>query len=283
MRRGTGNATLRQVLARRSSKLATLHVARSSPNRELVASYGDGFIYHAPSKTDIVQMLETEDSLLTPQTAATKLKPERTHHRNRLHLSFEEKTGKCIRFAQRYLNQPKFSFLADALGKFLGVNLKEGEVLDLDKEQIRHILATEDLALSNAVYDYADTVTQHYFGKHIYFRGIVEFSNVCAKDCGYCGIRKHMPAGTVNRYTMSKEEIIDSAMFAYDNEYGSLMLQSGELPNDKRLAFLVDLVGEIKKVTIARDEEKRAQLLQNKDAQEIKAVTDLPGKLNASC
>lgn len=24
------------------------------------------------------------------------------------------------------------------------------------------------------------------------FKGIVEFSNVCSKDCYYCGIRKHV-------------------------------------------------------------------------------------------
>lgn len=30
-----------------------------------------------------------------------------------------------------------------------------------------------------------------YFGTKVYARGIVEFSNVCTKDCFYCGIRKH--------------------------------------------------------------------------------------------
>src|SRR5690606_8938762 len=104
----------------------------------------------------------------------------------------------------------------------------------------------------------------NFFGKKIYFRGIIEFSNVCAKDCGYCGIRKHMPAEHVRRYTMTKEEILAGANFAYENGYGSLMLQSGELPNEKRLAFLADVVREIKRVTIARDEEKQQR---NKHAQ----------------
>ena len=31
-----------------------------------------------------------------------------------------------------------------------------------------------------------------FFGEEVYYRGIVEFSNVCVNDCGYCGIRKHM-------------------------------------------------------------------------------------------
>lgn len=33
-----------------------------------------------------------------------------------------------------------------------------------------------------------------HFGTRVYARAIVEFSNVCTKDCLYCGIRKHMKA-----------------------------------------------------------------------------------------
>jgi hypothetical protein len=40
-----------------------------------------------------------------------------------------------------------------------------------------------------------------FFGDKIYYRGIVEFSNVCANDCGYCGIRKHQPG--IHRWARS--------------------------------------------------------------------------------
>jgi len=38
-------------------------------------------------------------------------------------------------------------------------------------------------------------------------RGIVEFSNVCQNDCGYCGIRKHQR--DVVRYTMPENEVVE--------------------------------------------------------------------------
>lgn len=46
--------------------------------------------------------------------------------------------------------------------------------------------------LEKALFSHADAVTTKYFGDEIYYRGIVEFSNVCQNDCNYCGIRKHM-------------------------------------------------------------------------------------------
>jgi biotin synthase len=55
---------------------------------------------------------------------------------------------------------------------------------------------------------------------------------------------------------MSKEEIVNCAIFAYESGYGSLMLQSGELPTDKRLAFLIDTIKEVKRVTIEKDKER---------------------------
>jgi len=63
-------------------------------------------------------------------------------------------------------------------------------------------------------------------GAKVYFRGIIEFSNVCTKDCFYCGIRR----GNHNtpRYTLSDEEVVDTARWAWEAEYGSIVLQSGE-------------------------------------------------------
>ena len=49
-----------------------------------------------------------------------------------------------------------------------------------------------DKTLEGALFSHADAVTTRFFGNEIYYRGIVEFSNVCQNDCGYCGIRKHM-------------------------------------------------------------------------------------------
>jgi len=70
-------------------------------------------------------------------------------------------------------------------------------------------------------------IKERIIGKKVWFRGLIEFSNVCSKDCLYCGIRKGNK--NLKRYNLSDEEILTAAKFAYVNRYGSIALQSGEL------------------------------------------------------
>ncbi len=63
-------------------------------------------------------------------------------------------------------------------------------------------------------------------GNKVYFRGLVEFSNICSKDCFYCGIRNSN--NNVTRYYLTDDEILNAAKFCYENNYGSIVLQSGE-------------------------------------------------------
>jgi biotin synthase len=64
-------------------------------------------------------------------------------------------------------------------------------------------------------------------GNTVYFRGLIEFSNHCAKDCLYCGIRKSNRQ--VARYNLTDNEILGAARFAHQQHYASIVLQSGEL------------------------------------------------------
>jgi biotin synthase len=81
-------------------------------------------------------------------------------------------------------------------------------------------------------------------GKLVYFRGLVEFSNACSKDCYYCGIRKSNL--NVSRYNLSDKEILDAVQFAYENNYGSVVLQSGEIASDAFTARVEKLLRDIK-------------------------------------
>src|SRR5512133_2888766 len=70
----------------------------------------------------------------------------------------------------------------------------------------------------------AAEVKEKYIGNKVWFRGLIEFSNVCGKDCLYCGIRKGNKH--LQRYNLSDDEIIAAARFAYESKYGSIALQS---------------------------------------------------------
>jgi biotin synthase len=70
-------------------------------------------------------------------------------------------------------------------------------------------------------------IKEKHIGNKVWFRGLIEFSNVCGKDCLYCGIRKGNK--NLERYSLDDNEILAAAEFAYKNRYGSIALQSGEL------------------------------------------------------
>jgi biotin synthase len=86
-------------------------------------------------------------------------------------------------------------------------------------------------------------------GPAVHCRGLVEFSNQCVNDCLYCGIRKSN--GGVQRYLLSKKEILDAALFCADAGYGSIVLQSGERRDEQFIAFIEDCVATIKKQTVS--------------------------------
>ena len=51
----------------------------------------------------------------------------------------------------------------------------------------------------------ADDVRTRCVGDEVHLRGLIEFSNHCARRCAYCGLRAPNP--NVPRYRMSEEEI----------------------------------------------------------------------------
>jgi len=92
----------------------------------------------------------------------------------------------------------------------------------------------------------AQSVKLQTVGKKVYFRGLVEFSNKCAKDCLYCGIRKSN--NKVVRYDLSDQEILKACRFAWLNRFGSVVLQSGEISSPtfaNRINLLIHKIKEL--------------------------------------
>jgi biotin synthase len=76
-----------------------------------------------------------------------------------------------------------------------------------------------------------------------YFRVLVEISNLCSKDCLYCGIRASNKFA--KRYSLDNNEIIDAVKFAHKNKYASIVLQSGENASPAFTKKITDLIKEI--------------------------------------
>jgi biotin synthase len=97
---------------------------------------------------------------------------------------------------------------------------------ELSAEEIAALLSISDEVEQQALFDCAYAVKAEQVGKVAYFRGLIECSNICTKDCLYCGIRRGNR--NVERFQMNEEEIFREAMWAYEAEYGSCVIQSGE-------------------------------------------------------
>ena len=82
------------------------------------------------------------------------------------------------------------------------------------------------------------------FGKKVWFRGIVEFTNICACDCYYCGIR--CSNRRAERYRLSLEDIFECCREGYEAGFRTFVLQGGEDGwfTDERLCGIVRSIKE---------------------------------------
>ncbi|HTX88593.1 MAG TPA: [FeFe] hydrogenase H-cluster radical SAM maturase HydE [Bacteroidales bacterium] len=96
------------------------------------------------------------------------------------------------------------------------------------------------------VYAKAAEIKKEFVGNKVYFRGLIEYSNYCTKNCYYCGIR----AGNhrYQRYELSDEEVLEAARYAYDNKFASIVIQSGERSDPGFVGRIEHLLREIQKM-----------------------------------
>jgi biotin synthase len=96
------------------------------------------------------------------------------------------------------------------------------------------------------LYAAADEARRAHVGAAVHLRALVEISNVCVRQCGYCGLR----AGnrTLTRYRMKPEEILACAKLATKLGYGTIVMQGGEDAGLTR-EFIADLIFALKQAT----------------------------------
>lgn len=98
------------------------------------------------------------------------------------------------------------------------MNITENEILDwlyeTDQEKLQQLFAQ------------ADRVRKENVGDAVHLRGLVEFSNYCARRCAYCGIAVNFH--DIQRYRIPHDEILEAAGKIVKLGYGTIVLQSGE-------------------------------------------------------
>ena len=99
---------------------------------------------------------------------------------------------------------------------------------DITKEQLAFLLATEDDAMIQDLKQRARNTGDRIYGKNVYIRGLIEFTNYCKNDCLYCGIRRSNCHA--DRYRLTEEEILSSCKNGYELGFRTFVLQGGEDP-----------------------------------------------------
>lgn len=116
---------------------------------------------------------------------------------------------------------------------------------DFTKEELIYLLSLEGDACK-PLYKRAAEIRKQYVGNAVYLRGLIEYSNVCQKNCYYCGIRS---GNSVQRYTLADEEVVAAAIYAYEHNFGSLVLQAGEIASPQWTQKITSLLTKIHKET----------------------------------
>ena len=81
------------------------------------------------------------------------------------------------------------------------------EKQNIDLAQLRILLGETTEADIEYLYKNAREVADEFYGRRVFKRGLIEFTNYCKNDCYYCGIRRSN--ATAERYRLEKETILD--------------------------------------------------------------------------
>lgn len=98
------------------------------------------------------------------------------------------------------------------------------------------------------LFSLADKTREEYVGDEVHLRGLIEFSNICKRQCKYCGLR--CEDKYIDRYRISKENIISYAEHAVNMGYKTIVLQSGE-DEYYNTDLMCEIIAGIKKLGVA--------------------------------
>lgn len=111
------------------------------------------------------------------------------------------------------------------------INALIGKLLDehrLSAKEYEALIAGRDAEAAEILAGAASEVSRRIYGNAIYFRGLIEISNICKNNCLYCGIRR----GNTDcvRYRLTPEEILECADEGYSLGFRTIVMQGGEDP-----------------------------------------------------
>ncbi|MDR1658491.1 MAG: [FeFe] hydrogenase H-cluster radical SAM maturase HydE [Deltaproteobacteria bacterium] len=100
---------------------------------------------------------------------------------------------------------------------------------ELSRGDLKTLIDTRNDNVAEYLFEKAREVRHAVYGRDIFIRGLVEFTNYCKNDCYYCGIRKSNLKA--DRYRLTPEQILDCCAQGYELGFRTFVLQGGEDPH----------------------------------------------------
>ena len=99
---------------------------------------------------------------------------------------------------------------------------------DLPDGELLALITMDDPGADEYLARKAAAVRDRVYGKRVFIRGLIEFTNYCRNDCHYCGIRRSNR--NCSRYRLTREQILDCCEAGYGLGFRTFVLQGGEDP-----------------------------------------------------
>jgi biotin synthase len=97
---------------------------------------------------------------------------------------------------------------------------------NLTEDELLTLIENIGGELRDRLYRAASRERDGVYGRLVFMRGLIEFSNHCKNDCLYCGLRRSNCG--VHRYRLTPEQIIECCENGHEMGFRSFVLQSGE-------------------------------------------------------
>lgn len=114
----------------------------------------------------------------------------------------------------------------------------------MNKQELARLIAANAEHPDPAILAEARAVCDVSYGKQVFARGLIEFTNYCRNNCCYCGIRAENKC--VHRYRLDRSEILSCCANGYRLGFRTFVLQGGEDPyfTDEVLCGIVSEIRE---------------------------------------
>lgn len=80
--------------------------------------------------------------------------------------------------------------MSETAGKIMDPAVRLAEHHDLPDEELYTLITERDEATAQFLKQEARALCERMYGRVVYIRGLIEFTNYCKNDCYYCGIRR---------------------------------------------------------------------------------------------